>query len=329
MRRQIVLIAAGVTALVVLAFLIPLALVVRSTASHRAIGEARSNAEALVSAVAVESAASLEKHIKNASTAGHRVSVISADGAVVGDASDSVRPETLGLARQGRAFAQKYGDGVEILIPVVTASGGTSVVRVVVPAGLLHHGVYATWAAFGALGFGLVLASALLADRTARSITGPLDEVTTVALSLARGELSARSDERGTSEVRSVGRSLNVLAQKIEGLVQHERESLADLSHSLRTPLTALRLESEHLRDPSERHELLQAVDRLEGAVSDLITQVRQPTPVTQHDDLADALRDRMAYWAVLAKAQRRAVDVDIAATVLPVGLSRRIVYGH
>jgi signal transduction histidine kinase len=57
--------------------------------------------------------------------------------------------------------------------------------------------------------------------------------------------LSARATVTGPLEVRRVANGLNRLAARIDDLLAHERESAADLSHRLRTPLTALRIDAE------------------------------------------------------------------------------------
>ncbi len=46
--------------------------------------------------------------------------------------------------------------------------------------------------------------------------------------------------------------ALNELAGRVEVLLAAERESVADLSHRLRTPLTALRLRAEAVDDPEK-----------------------------------------------------------------------------
>ena len=64
---------------------------------------------------------------------------------------------------------------------------------------------------------------------------------------LGRGDLDARVEPGGPDEVREVGAALNRLAARISELLAREREEVADLSHRLRTPVTALRLDVESL----------------------------------------------------------------------------------
>ena len=64
--------------------------------------------------------------------------------------------------------------------------------------------------------------------------------------------------------------------ERLGDLIKAERESLADLSHRLRTPLTSLRLQSEGLNDADERQLLTDAVDRMQEAVDGMILEVRR-----------------------------------------------------
>ena len=94
--------------------------------------------------------------------------------------------------------------------------------------------------------------------------------VTALALAsdrLAAGDLSAR-DGAGPPEVCRAGAGLNRMADRIGDLLAEERESVADLSHRLRTPLTALRLDAESLRDRPEMERLRADVRAVERAVS-------------------------------------------------------------
>ena len=80
----------------------------------------------------------------------------------------------------------------------------------------------------------------------------------------------------GPPEVRRAGAGLNRLAVRIGELLAHERETVADLSHRLRTPLTALRIDAESLRDGAEMERLLADVGSVERTVSEIIREARR-----------------------------------------------------
>ena len=99
----------------------------------------------------------------------------------------------------------------------------------------------------------------------------------------------------------------------------------ADLGHRLRTPLTGLRLDVEAVTDAAEQARLSASLDTLEAAVNRLIQETRQaPEPASGRADLAEAVRDRMAFWSVLAKSQQRPFDVPCTpGRRVEVGLDR------
>jgi signal transduction histidine kinase len=123
--------------------------------------------------------------------------------------------------------------------------------------------------------------------------------------------------------VAALATVVNRLAGRIRGLLAAERELVADLSHRLRTPITALRLDSEGLRDPEEADRLGADVDALERAVDEVIRDARRPADErTTGCDAAAVVRDRTAFWSVLAEDQGRVVRDEVVAGEVPVGVA-------
>jgi signal transduction histidine kinase len=175
----------------------------------------------------------------------------------------------------------------------------------------------------------LVVLAVGLADRLGRSIVRPLQALVTVANRLRDGDLTSRARPAGPYEVAEVALAVNDLAGRIDGLLASARLAAADLGHRLRTPLTALRLDVEALADESvtadtARSRLKDGLDDLEEAVNQLIQQTRGGAGhVPARSDLAVAVRDRMAFWGVLAKSQARATDVQLTSHRIEVSLGR------
>jgi signal transduction histidine kinase len=159
----------------------------------------------------------------------------------------------------------------------------------------------------------------------ARSVTKPMNTLTAIARRLAAGDLDARSQVGGSPEVVEVSRALDMLAMRIGDLLQSEREHAADLSHSLRTPLTALRLDAERLGDNAEAQRIIAAVDDLEVAVTNVIADTRRERRPAGGEgiDLGEVVRERIAFWEVLARAQGRSLDVRLWGNPLPVRAAR------
>jgi signal transduction histidine kinase len=92
--------------------------------------------------------------------------------------------------------------------------------------------------AVACLGLGVALAYAL-----ARWVARPLLALDDAASRLGDGALEVRAPaESGPPEVRRLALTFNRMAERTETLVHGHRGWVADVSHQLRTPLTALRL---------------------------------------------------------------------------------------
>jgi signal transduction histidine kinase len=243
-----------------------------------------------------------------------RLSLWLPDGTLVGD-DTAADPEAVALAGERRvAFSRSNGAGVDVYTPVVIGRDQVAVLRVRVPEPLLHDGVTTSWAILAVLAVALLAVAVAATDRLARSVTRPAADLATTSRALAGGDVRARAQVGGPPEIADVGMALNLLADRIDELLAAERERVADLSHRLRTPLTALRLGAESQGAAA----LIADVDRLEAEVSELIRAARRPLheSVTLHSDLAAVVADRAAFWGALADDDGR----SWSCTVTPAG---------
>ena len=182
----------------------------------------------------------------------------------------------------------------------------------------------------------MLAAAALLGLLLSRSVSRPLRRVERAAQRIGDGELDARAPETdGPDDVRRLARTLNETAAKLETLVRSQEDFVADASHQLRTPLTALRLRLENLeRDvaPPGRETLAAAVtetDRLSRLVSELLALARPQDQVEPAEaiDVAALAAARAEAWDALA-AEREPPHRDgrrrrPARVRAPVGSSR------
>ena len=323
MRRRLILLTVATTWMVALAFLVPLALLVRTLARDRALNGAELEAQSLAPVLALSDDAQVLEPAIGATAAGAqgRLTVFLADGRALG--APAPRRQSLALAQRGRTFSTPAPGGTEVLVPVVVADGSTAVVRVLVPAETLHRGVAEAWLVLGGLGVALVLLAVLFADRMARSIVHPVERLAEAAHRLGQGDLRARVAPEGPPEIAEVGRAFNRLAQRVGELLVAGREAVADLSHRLRTPLTALRLDSEGVSEPDERQRIAEGVDELERAVDRVILEARRPVRdgMGATSDLARVARQRVEFWAALAEEQRRSWSWDAPDGDVPVAV--------
>ena len=320
MRRQLAVLVASTTSVVVVAFLVPLALLVSQLAQDRAVSAATQDAQSLALLVGVLGRGERLEQVVAATNAGspRSTTVYLPGGRLIG--ADLERTASVERATDGEASAGDVDGGYEVVQPVETGDG-RAVVRTLVPDETLRSGVTRAWSVLLGLGVALIAVALVVADRLARRIVRPLQELAEATSRLGQGQLDARVDPYGPPEVVQLGTVVNGLAGRIRTLLAAERELVADLSHRLRTPITALRLDTEGLRNPAEGERVGADVDALERAVDDVIRDARRQVGAEAVADASAVVRERVAFWAALADDQGRPVHLDVAPGDLVVGV--------
>jgi signal transduction histidine kinase len=322
LRSRLALLVLATTSLVMIAFLVPLALLVRQVAQDRATVRATADIQGIVPVVGSGDVPQLKLTVTQlAASANRPVTIFLADGTVLG--TPVARTPAVALAGHGQSLTADLAGGREIVVAVQGRPEGTAVIRTAVSAAETSRGVTRSWLVLALLGVVLVLLGLVVADRLARSLVRPITALSDVSHRLAGAELTARAEPAGPPELREVAGALNHLAGRIRELLRQEREHVADLSHRLRTPLTALRLEAEGLTDPSDSARVTAAADALERAVSGLILQARRRTEeAPARCDATAVVAERAAFWTVLAEDTGRDMTVKLDDDPQPVALA-------
>jgi len=323
MRRLLVLYGLAMTSVVLVAFLVPLGLLARSLAQERALDAGQRDAQrvAVFASNAVLDRVHLDAEILAVNGGPRHTTVLLPDETSIGGPAPTSPASK--LAALGTALTARTDGGVEVLLPSVDSSGVT-VVRTFVPDSELTEGVRKSWLILAGVGAVLLAGTVLAGDRIAGRLARSVLNLSEVAERLGAGDLSARVEPSGPPEVASVGRVLNGLGSRVAGLLAAERELVADLSHRLRTPITALRLDVELLGDAQERERMTGHVDELVRAVDAIVWTARHPlhdVPVARCD-ATQVVRERARFWGVLAADQGRDLRIDVPEGTLTVGVS-------
>ncbi|OEJ30557.1 sensor histidine kinase [Streptomyces subrutilus] len=346
MRRSLAGVALAVTSMVALSFLIPLAALVMSLVKEQSVTAAEQRAAALAPVLTLttdpsalrESAASLDatEHL-----------VVHLPGApAIG--SSRAPAALLERAQRGReSISRQIPAGWICLQPVVLPGDRVAVIENFVPEAELTRGVKASWAVMLLLAVGLVGGSVLVADRLGAKVVRSSKRLAQASHALGEGNLDARVEPMGPRELRDAGVAFNAMAHRMTELLAVERELVADLSHRLRTPLTALHLASERMAGSPESARVEAAVGALETELQAIIAAARTPLAVgpmghglrgTDADpgpahhtpgapaagprcEAAEVVRRRTAFWAVLAEQQDRPCFLELTQEPAPVSL--------
>jgi signal transduction histidine kinase len=325
MRSRISWLVLATTSAIVVAFVIPLCLLVRTLAADRTMNAADQAARNVALVVSTSTAvAGLEGYLADLNGSSvPQVAVLTPGGRSLGTTDDLRRDPAVRRALTGEGVRTVDGHGGEVVIPV-SLGRGTAVVRATVTPAQLHEGVARAWAGIVSLGLILLLVGFVIARQLGRRISEPLRGVAHTAHQLREGDLSARADVRGTPETEELARALNGLAERTTELLAAERAAAGDLSHRLRTPVTALRLDAESVTDPHLSQRLQDHITTLQLTVDQIVKEARRPVEdtLTARCDASEVVASRVAFWAALAEDGLRRVEIDVAPGRMPVPIS-------
>jgi len=211
-------------------------------------------------------------------------------------------------------------DVLSTTVPVVSSKSAVGAVRVSASLAVVAERTRAHWLLLAGLGGVVAMVVLLVSILLARSFTRPLAELGASAARLGEGDLAARvAVPDDPPELHGLARSFNATAARLETLVLAQQAFVADASHQLRTPLTALSLRLENLEEEGSdfRVEDLQGarteMRRLTRLVDGLLTLARaeDATAPTADVDVAAVLAGRHDAWEPVATERDVQLEVD------------------
>lgn len=234
-----------------------------------------------------------------------------------------VTGEIKGLLFASQALGADRGIGGTLTGPVDSAPGRRGVVLVARSDESVDQRVQRFWMLLGLLAAGVLIVSLAVSSRLGRWVADPLRRLEGQAARLGAGDLEARADPAtGPPEVGALASAFNDMADRLNELVRSQRRFVADASHQLRGPLTALRLRLENLdgRNPIDvdttRDAALAETTRMTRLVDGLLSLARAEghRPEREPVDIRTVVAERRDAWAPLAAehgVEVRMVNVD------------------
>ena len=162
---------------------------------------------------------------------------------------------------------------------------------VAVPALPTQMRIERAWFALGGFAVVLLGLAALLGLWLARGLSRPLVALEVASGRLGHGDLTARAPVEGPPEIAALATQFNQTASRMGELMATQQQFVADASHQLRTPLTALRLRLENLAaelsddTAGPLEETQSEVDRLTRLVDGLLALSRAQQPAATLDN--------------------------------------------
>ena len=261
---------------------------------------------------------------------GARVVVVDREGismvdtAAAIDRDFSTRPEMVDALTGERATGTRSSDtlATDILyVAIPVASGGTvhGALRVTIDTSDVSARIHRFWLGLAAIAIVIVGLVALVGWWLASSVTRPVKRLQADADRFADGDLTVGpGPPGGPPELRALADSMATMATRLDELLAAQRTFVADASHQLRSPLTALKLRLENLHShlPDDAVTGLDAAmeetDRLGALVNDLLQLARaDDRPPRAVVDLAQLSADRIDTWTAVAESRHVELRTD------------------
>jgi signal transduction histidine kinase len=350
-RRRLLASYVAVALLVLVALEVPLAISYARSERRDLTDKVERDAVALATLVedSLEHGAPVSPHVRRVASdygqdTGGRVLVVDSGGralvdtAPTGSTSFSSRPE-IATALRGEITTGTRGSrtlGSDLLyVAVPVASGGVvhGAIRITYPMSAVNSRVHRYWSILALVAACVLLAATAFAIALARWLTKPLDRLERAAGSVGEGDLSARAPVDGPPEVRRLAATFNDTVATLDHLVRSQDQFVADASHQLRTPLTALRLRLENLErdvDAPGRGELngaLAEVERLSALVDALLVLARadRATSAPEPVDVDRLVTERVSSWAALAEDAGVSLDMRVEGRLSAIATPGRL----
>ncbi|MFI9201689.1 ATP-binding protein [Streptomyces sp. NPDC053048] len=227
--------------------------------------------------------------------------------------------------RQGR---------LTVASPVIRDGDVVAVVVTHSPTGQLRSRILHDWLVLAAGETAAMLLAVAAAFRLTGWVLKPVRTLDAAAHGIATGRMNSRvAADSGPPELRRLARSFNEMADNVEDVLEQQRAFVADASHQLRNPLSALLLRIDLVAlDLPEGHEEILSVraegKRLARVLDDLLdlALAEHAASDPQLTDIAEIVTDRVGAWSPVADRERVALAYSGPAAVTgwadPIALS-------
>ncbi|MEV6670634.1 HAMP domain-containing sensor histidine kinase [Streptomyces sp. NPDC051162] len=200
--------------------------------------------------------------------------------------------------------------------PVIRDGDVIAVVVTDSPTGRLRSRILHSWLLLGAGETAAMLLAVAAAFRLTGWVLRPVRTLDTATHGIATGRMNSRvAVDSGPPELRRLARSFNEMADHVEEILEQQRAFVADASHQLRNPLSALLLRIDLLAlDLPEGHEEVASVraegGRLARVLDDLLglALAEHASADLQLADIAEIVTDRVGAWSPVADRERVAL---------------------
>ncbi|SFI82184.1 two-component system histidine kinase PnpS [Thermoflavimicrobium dichotomicum] len=166
-----------------------------------------------------------------------RVTLIDAQGRVVGESGDDEVPKgkkgnlqkvsevSDALKKKGKTLVERRDDDIYVAQPIIRDGQVLGVVRLAIDLDDVNQSMKEVWISLiGGLAISLVLAG-FASSRIAKSVSRPLEEMTQVAVDIAKKGWHHRVRPEGSAEVVRLGQAINRMAYSLQRQMEKVRKN--------------------------------------------------------------------------------------------------------
>jgi len=118
----------------------------------------------------------------------------------------------------------------------------------------------------------------ILASLLAGTILRPIREIELATNQIASGNLNVQVPVKGSDELSSLGRAINSMSEQLEKTDSFKNEIITNVSHSLKTPIAAIRTYAELLNETvlteEQRDEFVRIIEGRARTLEELVKQM-------------------------------------------------------
>lgn len=332
MKRRVMRAVFGSSAFALVVFLIPLAVVaVVFYVAQTRIGLEH---DALSSLITIGRTLGSGDQVELPSTVDTSLAVYGADGKLVAGSGPSMWDPVTAAAARGRQSEGTDGAQLVVGVPVPGDEKIIGVVRAARPWSSVIWGAALICVALVALAALVLLASSLVARRTAGVLSAPIEKLAETAVALGDGELM-EAKPSGIDEADRVQAALRASGKRLHDALERERRVAANASHQLRTPLAAMRADLETSLTRADgsvtaaANAAIVTIDELDATIDDVLALTRgaaRDVPTAPVNEIAQAALDRWApRFASRDRSLHLAHDHDASPVPVPRAMTTQV----
>jgi signal transduction histidine kinase len=328
LRRRITEAIVGVSALILVALGIPLALAAHQSILDSEVVELQGTAARTLAEIRIPLDPSQLASIRHEPDAPPPFSIYSIDGVRLFGNGPQIADDVVRLALTGTP-ASSVGNQIVVSTPITDDANERVIgaVRLTESLAGANHRSRMVWLIMGATAAGALTLGWLIAKGLASRLSRPVSELAAAVANIGDGGILERLAPSGVGEIDTLANALADSSERVNEALARERRFSADVSHQIRTPLTGIRLRLESAlvqHDPEAIDSALSDIDRLERTLDHLQDFARDTIALQSVARLDTAVAQAQERWRGRIEAAGR----TIRATKSPPLLGRASVNG-